>query len=231
MENNFADDNEFSLIENTDTSTIIHAIQDEDEQSLAIFFLSVPPEHAARILSKLPSDKRRSIAKTIAQTETVAAEEVDEIKERFLEKIEQAASKTRTFGDGASNLAKLLTQMDAESREDILDGLEEDDADMVARVEELMFDFDNIANVSDQLMQTVISMVERNILVLALMKASDEVKQKFFSNMPQLDAVQLEQQLNMEQTVPVGVVKQAQQLILSTIRRFEESLGTIAPRG
>jgi len=230
MENNFADD-EFSIIENTDTSTILHAIQDEDEQSLAIFFLSIPPEHAARILSKLRSDERRSIAKIIARTETVDAEEVNEIKERFLEKIEQAASKTKTFGDGISNLAKLLTQMDAESREDILNGLEEEDDDIAARVEELMFDFDNIANVSDQLVQTVASMMERNILVLALTNASDEVKQKFFSNMPQLDAVQLEQELSMEQTVPVGVVKQAQQLILSTVRRFEESIGTVAARG
>lgn len=220
MENNFADDNEFSIIENTDTSAIVHAIQDEDEQSLAIFFLAIPPEHAARILSKLQSDKRRSIANIIARTETVDAEELNEIKERFLEKIEQAATKTKTFGDGVSNLAKLLTQMDAESREDILEGLEEEDTTIAARVEESMFDFDNIANVSDQLLQTVISMMERNILVLALRDASDAIREKFLSNMPQSDAVQIEQELKMEQTIPAGVVKKAQQLLLSTIRRF-----------
>jgi len=124
MENNFADDNEFNIIKNTDTGVIVHAIQDEDEQSLAIFFLAIPPEHSARILSKLQSDKQRSIAKIIARTETVDAEEVDEIRERFIAKIEQAATKTKTFGDGVSNLAKLLTQIDAESRADILESLE-----------------------------------------------------------------------------------------------------------
>jgi len=227
MENNFADDNEFNIIKNTDTGVIVHAIQDEDEQSLAIFFLAIPPEHSARILSKLQSDKQRSIAKIIARTETVDAEEVDEIRERFIAKIEQAATKTKTFGDGVSNLAKLLTQIDAESRADILESLEEEDNAIATRVKEQMFSFDDIANFSDQLVQTVISMVERSILILALRDASEDVKQKIFDNMPQLDAVQIEQELKMEQLVPAGVTKQAQQLILSTIRRFD-SLSRIA---
>jgi len=94
-------------------------------------------------------------------------------------------------------------------------------------VKEQMFSFDDIANFSDQLVQTVISMVERSILILALRDASEDVKQKIFDNMPQLDAVQIEQELKMEQLVPAGVIKQAQQLILSTIRRFD-SLSRIA---
>ena len=223
MENNFADDNEFKIIKNTDTSVIVHAIQDEDEQSLAIFFLAIPPEHSARILSKLQSDKRRSIANIIARTEAVDAEEVNEIRGKFLAKIEQTATKTRTFGNGVSNLAKLLTQMDADSRADILDGLEEEDVGIASRVEEQMFNFDDIANMSDQLVRTVISMVERNILVLALRNASEDVRVKIFGNMSQPEAVQIEQELKMEQTVPVGVIKRAQQLILSTIRRFDSS--------
>jgi flagellar motor switch protein FliG len=221
MEKQQITDNISSLLEKTNLNLVLHAIQEEDEYSLAIFFLSLPSKHSASILSRMKSEQRNAIAQKIAITETAPAEEVKEIVERIKAKIEEAASHVTSFGDSIENLANILTQMDNESRNAILDGLEQEGAEITQRVKEKMFRFDDILLLPDSAMNTLLRMLDRNILALALKGASEEVQEKIFDNLSEDENIQIRTQMENSENVPARLITQAQQSILSAMRQLE----------
>lgn len=221
MENQLTIDDISSLLEKTNVNLVLHAIQEEDEHSLAIFLLTLPPKNSASILSRMKSEQRNAIAREIAVTETAPAEEVQEIVERLKAKIEEAASRVTSFGDAAENLAKLLAEMDNESRSAILKSLEDEESEITQRVKEKMFRFDDILLLTDSSMQTLLRIIDGNILALALRGASEEVQEKIFDNLSPDEILQIRTQMESSENISTRIITQAQQSILSAMRQLE----------
>jgi flagellar motor switch protein FliG len=221
MENQQITDDISTLLEKTNANLVLHAIQEEDEHSQAIFLLTLSPKHSASILSRMKSEQRNAIAREIAVTETAPAEEIKEIVERFKSKIEAVASRVTSFGDGAENLAKILAQMDNESRSAILKNLEEEKSEVTQRVKEKMFRFDDILLLTDASMQTLLRMLDQNILALALRGTSEEIQEKVFDNLSPDEILQIRTQMESNENISTRIITQAQQSILSAMRQLE----------
>ena len=221
MENQQITDDISTLLEKTNANLVLQAIQEEDEHSQAIFFLTLSPKHSASILSRMKSEQRNAIAREIAVTETAPAEEIKEIVEKFKTKIEAVASRVTSFGDGAENLAKILAQMDNESRSAILKNLEKEKSEVTQRVKEKMFRFDDILLLTDASMQTLLRMLDRNILALALRGTSEEIQEKVFDNLSPDEILQIRTQMESNENISTRIITQAQQSILSAMRQLE----------
>jgi flagellar motor switch protein FliG len=169
----------------------------------------------------MKSEQRNAIAREIAVTETVPAEEVKEIVEKFKAKIEDAASRVTSFGDGAENLAKILAQMDNESRSAILKSLEEEKSEVTQRVKEKMYRFDDILLLTDASMETLLRILDRNILSLALRGTSEEIQEKVFDNLSPDEILQIRAQMESGENIPTRIITQAQQSIISAMRQLE----------
>jgi len=221
MENQEITNDISALLEKTNLNLVLHAIQEEDEHSLAIFLLTLPPEHSASILSRMKSEQRNDIAKEIARTEAAPAEEVKEIVERFKAKIEEATSQVTSFGDSSENLANILAQMDNASRTSILENLEKEESEITQQVKERMFRFDDIILLTDSSMKTLLRIIDQNILALALKGASEEAQEKIFDNLSEDEILQVRTQMESDEGVPARLITQAQQSILSAMRQLE----------
>ncbi|HIE27081.1 TPA: hypothetical protein EYP66_07325 [Candidatus Poribacteria bacterium] len=221
MENQQITDDISALLEKINPNVVLHALQEEDEHSLAIFLLTLPPKYSASILSRMSPERRNAIAGEIAVTETAPSEEVQEIVARLKTKIEEAASRVINFGDGAENLAKLLAEIDIESRSSILESLEEDKSGIAQRVKEKMFRFDDILLLTDVSMRTLLRILDRNILALALRGASEEVQEKIFDNLSSDEILQVRAQMESDENISTRIIAQAQQSILSAMQRLE----------
>ncbi|MBM3237311.1 hypothetical protein FJZ31_13540 [Candidatus Poribacteria bacterium] len=221
MENQQITDDISTLLEKTNANLVLHALQEENEHSLAVFLLTLPPKHSASILSRMKAEQRNAIVREIAVTETAPAEEVKEIVERFKAKIEDAASRVTSFGDGAENLAKILTQMDNESRSAILKSLEEEKSEVTQRLKEKMYRFDDILLLTDASMETLLRILDRNILSLALRGTSEEIQEKVFDNLSPDEILQIRAQMESRENISTRIITQAQQSIISAMRQLE----------
>lgn len=221
MTNQQITDDISTMLEKINLNVVLHAIREEDEHSLAIFLLTLPPKYSASILSRLNAERRNAIAREIAVTETAPSEEVQEIAGRLKSKIEEAASRVTNFGDSAENLAKLLAEIDIKSQSSILKSLEEDKSEIAQRVKEKMFRFDDILLLTDVSMQTLLRIIDRNILALALRGASEEVQEKIFDNLSPDEILQIRAQMESNENISTRVITQAQQSILSAMRQLE----------
>jgi len=62
-------------------------------------------------------------------------------------------------------------------------GLEKIDADLMMRLQDNMFTFENLNAVDNKGIQVLMRSVDNNQLMIAMKGASDEVKARFFDNM------------------------------------------------
>ena len=153
--------------------------------------------------------------------------ELDEIMEKQFSGTSNL--KSSSVG-GVKAAANILNFLDTSSESAIMDSIRETDGDLGDRIQDLMFVFDNLADVDNQGIQALLREVSSESLVLALKGADDLVKEKIFSNMSKRAAEMLRDDLESRGPVKLSDVEGAQKEILTVARRLADS-GDIALGG
>jgi flagellar motor switch protein FliG len=124
---------------------------------------------------------------------------------------------------GVSTTAEILNLCDRSTEKSILEGIESDDPDLVESIRRLMFVFEDILKVNDKGIQAVLKEVDNEELCLALKTASEELKEKIFSNMSARAATLIREDMEYMGPVRLSDVEGAQQRIVDVVRRLEEA--------
>jgi flagellar motor switch protein FliG len=90
-------------------------------------------------------------------------------------------------------------------------------------IEDLMFVFDNLKDVDDRGIQTLLREVSSEVLIIALKGADTELQEKIFGNMSKRAAELLRDDLEAKGPVKVSEVESAQKDILTIARRLADS--------
>ena len=97
------------------------------------------------------------------------------------------------------------------------------DGELGGRIRDLMFVFDNLADLDDRAMQSVLRDVPSERLALALRGADAKVKEKVTTNMSQRAAEILLEDMEARGPVRLVEVEAAQKEILAIVRKMAES--------
>jgi len=113
--------------------------------------------------------------------------------------------------------------MDSSSEGAIMDQVRESDSELSESIEELMFVFDNLVDVDDRGIQSLLREISSENLVLALKGSDEGVKDKILKNMSKRAAEMLVDDLETKGPVKLSEVELAQKEILAIARRMSES--------
>ena len=106
----------------------------------------------------------------------------------------------------------------------------ESDENLAQSIQDLMFVFDNLIDIDDRGIQTLLREVSTDNLILALKGADDDMKEKIFKNMSKRAAEMMRDDLEAKGPVRVSEVEAAQKEILNIARRLADA-GEIALGG
>jgi len=210
------------LIQEVDSRIIFNALGDEEPISLAVFLLKLPQKQAAKLLSHFPKAKQSSIARAISKTEIMSSSEAEDIYNRIVKKIYDASKNTTVFGDGASNLAGILKHMDIENQAEILKELSADDPATVKKIRDELFSFDDIVELDDDAIRTILHVMDNNAMGLALKTANEEIKQRFFDCMTDEQIEQVQEAIENISIDQIHLADSAREAIVSTVQNFSE---------
>jgi len=133
-----------------------------------------------------------------------------------------ASSQTKAMG-GVKVAAEIMNNLDSSIEADLMEAIKDSDEDMGNQIQDLMFVFDNLKDVDDRGIQSLLREVSSEILIIAL-KGSDEVlKEKIFKNMSKRAAELLRDDLEAKGPVRVSDVEGAQKEILAIARRMADA--------
>ncbi|MBE6360620.1 MAG: flagellar motor switch protein FliG, partial [Treponema bryantii] len=105
----------------------------------------------------------------------------------------------------------------------IIESLEEDDPDLAEEIKKRMFVFEDIVMLDDRAIQKVLRDVDQQELAKALKSVDTEVQDKIFRNMSKRAASMLREDMEFMGPIRVKDVEEAQQKIVSNIRRLQDN--------
>lgn len=206
-----------------DPRAIAEVIRLEHPQIISVVLAYLDNDVAAQVLSLLPERARVEIILRIASLDTIhpsALQELNEIVERqFMDNVNIKSSNV----GGIKTAANILNVMDATDEGAILESVKEIDFELGEKMQDLMFVFDDLAELDDRGVQALLREVSSDTLVLSLKGADDSVKEKIFKNMSDHAADLLREDLGAKGPVKVSEMEAAQKEILAIARRMAES--------
>jgi len=126
--------------------------------------------------------------------------------------------------------ADILNYLGTSAEAEILEAVREHDADLAQKIEDEMFVFENVLDIDDRGIQSLLREIQSETLIVALKGASEELSAKIFKNMSQRAAEMLRDDLEAKGPVRVSEVEAQQKEILKTVRRMADE-GTIVLGG
>lgn len=124
---------------------------------------------------------------------------------------------------GANTVASILNFMDASATEKVMNKITAQRAELAQEIQENMFTFNDLIDVDNLSIQTLLREVATNHLLLALHGVDAELKEKFFSNMSKRAAETLRDDLDSSPPAKLSDVKQSQKEILNIAKCLAES--------
>jgi len=195
----------------------------EHPQIIAIVMAHLDGDQAAEVLKCLPDRVRADVLIRIATLDGIPPHALNELNDVMARQFAGSQNIKSSSVGGIKVAANILNFMDSGQDETILGSIGEVDSDLGARIRDLMFVFDNLADVDDRAMQSILRDVASDKLALALRGAEARVRDKITSNMSQRAAEILLEDMEARGPVRLAEVEAAQKDILSMVRKMADA--------
>lgn len=205
-----------------DARSIAELVRFEHPQVTSIILSYLDPDHAAEVLQNLPENTRPELLMRIAALDGVQPEAMKELNDLLEAQLQGGKQGQATAFGGVKCAAEILNFVDSSIEAEISEKIAESDQKLAEEIQELMFTFENLADVDDRGMQTILRDVSTDNLVLALKAADDNIKEKIFTNMSSRAADMLKDDLEAKGPVKLSEVEAAQKEILAVTRRLAD---------
>ena len=213
----------FSFLQKTETENLSTFLASEHPQTIALVLSHMPAGVASEILVGLPTERQIEVITRVANMEQTSPEVIKDVETGLEKRLAGLVSERFERAGGVQAVAEILNLAGRAAEKAILGGLVDDSPVLVDEIRRLMFVFEDILRVDDRGIQAVLKEVDNDELALALRTASDELKEKIFSNMSERAAQLIKEEMEFMGPVRVSDVEGAQQKIVDVVRRLEDA--------
>jgi flagellar motor switch protein FliG len=207
-----------------ESRAIAEMINQEHPQIIALVLAHLEPDQAAEVIGYLPLRVRSDAVMRIATLDGVqphALNELDEIMERQFSGSNKKLKSANVGGLKAA--ADILNAMEGSREAELMTAIRSHDDALGGRIEDLMFVFEDLAELDDRGMQTLLREVPSPTLITALKGAEPEVREKIFGNMSKRAADMMRDDLEVKGPVRLSEVDAAQKEVLAIARKLSDA--------
>jgi flagellar motor switch protein FliG len=180
-----------------DPRSIAEMIRTEHPQVIAIILSILDTSVAADVLAELEQIMKQQFAKS-------------------------SSSKSSSFG-GIKAAAAIMNKTKTDLERSVMDGLEELDVELMLKIQDQMFTFDNLVTVDNKGIQVLMRNVEPDQLMVALKGAPEEVLARFLDNMSERARGMFKDDMDARGPVRVADVEDAQKKIMRLARKLSDT--------
>jgi len=197
-------------------------LENEHPQTMALILGNIDSTTASRVIKLLPEDLQLSVVMRMSKIESVPADLVRDIEEVLEEKLANMEGRSGISFDGMVRIVEILKGLEKDVAKPILEKLREKDEELFSQVDRLLLVFEDLKTLSDRDIQTILKHISTEDLVKALKGASEELAERFFSNMSSRAAEILREDMEVMGPIKLAEVEQAQQNILKIVRKLDD---------
>ena len=222
----------FEFVRRTDPAQLLNFIQKEHPQTIALILAYLSPLQASQVLSGLTQEKQVDVARRIATMDRTSPDVIKEVENILIKNLSSLVTEDFTSAGGIQAIVDILNSVDRSTERHIIETLDIEETELAEEIKKRMFVFEDILLLDGRSVQRFLRDVENNVLSVALKGgASEEVSKLIFANMSKRLAEMIREDIEFMGPVRLKDVEEAQQKIVNTIRRLEDSGEIIISRG
>jgi tetratricopeptide (TPR) repeat protein len=213
----------FQFVGESNLKRLLYLIKNEPPEAMAVILSYLTPDQAAKVLSSLSPEVQLQVALNLTAVKEMDEKIVNKIEKDIREKID-------LLRGGVDEFVEIFNRLDKNSKENILNALENKNPKLAKRIKDSTFSFEQIATIDNHTLRIILGEINTSDLAIALRRASEEVKSKIMENMSAGGAVLVKEEMEFGKPVTVPAIEQQQQKMVDLILRMERE-GKIELKG
>ncbi|MFZ9887668.1 MAG: flagellar motor switch protein FliG [Myxococcota bacterium] len=198
----------------------------ERPQVIAPLVGAFDEDRAAKLLARLPSEKRGEVLRRLAVLKTVSEDVLADIVSAVVEQLALLKKGARRRLAGDESAVAILRKMPPAQQSLTLEEIAANDPDLAAELKSRLVTFEDVARLDDRDVQTLLKQVEVPRLTIALKGATEAAKQKILNNLSSRVATMLLDDLEVLGAVRLADIEEAHKEIAKVMLTLSEE-GTI----
>lgn len=224
-----------SAIRGARASTLAELLQEEHPQIAAVIISQLPSVQAGRVVRAMREDRQADLVARIARLDEVPAEALTVASEALVVALAAAGGMAdrregREF-DGVAFTAALLNELPTDDTDRLLERLEEVEAEVVPKIRDAMFTFEDLVRLDQRGLQTLMREIQADQLLVALKTASETLREKFFGSVSSRAAATMREDLELMPPKRLSDVEAAQREVVECAMRLASEARLVMPGG
>jgi len=205
-----------------DPGAVAEMISNEHPQIIATILVHLDPDQSAEILKMLTERTRNDVLLRISTLDSVQPLALRELNDVLGKLMSGGATGKKNLKGGVGAAAEILNYMGNALETEMMESVRSFDPDLAQKIEDKMFIFENILEIDDRGIQLILREVQSESLIVSLKGASEELREKIFTNMSQRAAEMMRDDLDSKGPVKLSEVESNQKEILKIVRRLSD---------
>ncbi len=214
--------NRFGALASRRPEEISRMLAAESSSVASLVLRFIPSQLSSDTLALLDEDKRRKVVVQMATAELPADRVIDQIEKHLVARLPSTSKRKQDDDERLGAVVSIMQRSPKDTAEAMIDELAKQNPELADRVRDQMFVFEDIARLEDAAVRRIMQELDNGVLSVALRKATEEVKDRFFSNMSKRAAEGLLEEMEFTGKVPFSEVVQNQKAVVLVVRNLAE---------
>ena len=222
----------FLDIRQASTDELVLALDGEHPQTIAVILSELPPKKSQEVLSLLNEEARLKAVCKMTNPELMGGGVRQRMASTITKRLKSFKGETLVERPEQTlrKLAIVLSGLEKDMRDPMLDEIGKNDEETAAMVKRLMITWEDITSVADRSLQEALRSVDSGKLALALYGADEDVAQKIRSNISDRAVSMLDEEISLMQEPLEKEVLDAREEVVKPLREANEE-GTLRVTG
>lgn len=205
-------------------------IEKEHPQIAAVLIANLDPAIGAQVLELLPDGVQPDILHRIAKLGPITHEAVETLKTVLSKRIGLGGQAAGVAFGGTREAAKIMQSSRKSTEQRVMPKLAKIDREVARAIEEAMFVFDNLLDLDDKNLGTLIRNIDGDLLVRALKGVDEGARNRFLGCMSARAADGIRDEMEARGPMKLAEVLDAQKVMIAVARNLAKD-GTIMMGG
>ena len=210
----------FAFVRKADYKNLLAMVQNEHPQTIALILSYARSDQASAILSELPKKTRIDVVERMAKMDRASPDVVKSIERTLEKKFDNLVTADTTEVGGIDYVAEVMNNVDRATEKYIFDELTLRDPKLADDIRSKMFVFEDIVTLDNS-----------KDLAVAIKGSTPEVAECIYANMSTRMRESVQTDVEYLHNVRMRDVEEAQQRIVSIIRRLEDEGTLVISKG
>ena len=197
---------------------IAKMVETEHPQIAAVLLVNLDPDVAAKVFEFLPEAVQPQILRRVAKLGPVPPEAIETLRTMLASRATIAKKSPGLMLGGTREAAKIMSAARRVTEQRVMPKLAKIDKEVARAIEEAMFVFDNLLELDDKNLSTLIRSIDSEVLIKSLKGVEEQVRNRFLGCMSSRAADGIRDEMEVRGPMKLAEVLEAQKVMIAVAR-------------